>query len=493
MNGEELNELMYQRRAKRQALIDSGENPYKTDFGRTDKIADLTARYEGLEDGESTSDEVSVAGRILALREHGKASFAVLREETAQIQLFLTVDALGEDSYKRFLDLDIGDWAGATGVMLKTRRGELSVKVSEWSLLTKSLRPLPEKWHGLTDVETRYRQRYVDLIANPQIFDVFLSRIRILDEIRRWLNERGFVEVETPMLQPIPGGATARPFETYHNALDANLYLRIAPELYLKRLIVGGFERIYELGRNFRNEGISIKHNPEFTMLELYEAFSDVNGMRELTEALLKHVAERIGRWPALVYQGHEIDFAGEWRRANLIDLVREKVEQEVSYRMDAEQLRLVLRGHEIEPEESWGAGKMIYELFEKLVEHTLVQPTFVFGYPTEVTPLAKRSEDNPNVTERFELIVGGRELANAFTELTDPVDQRERFAAQVAMREAGDEEAQYMDEDFLRALEYGMPPTGGLGIGIDRLVMLLTDSASIRDVLLFPQLRPER
>ncbi len=493
MSAEDLNELMRQRRAKREALLGSGENPYKSTFKRTARVCEIVDEYSSLEPGQNTDAEVSIAGRIMALREHGKASFAVIREETSETQLFLAVDEMGERSYREFLTLDIGDWVGATGQILKTRRGELSVKVKSWELLTKALRPLPEKWHGLTDVETRYRQRYVDLIANPEIFETFRARIEIINQMRCFLNERGFLEVETPMLQPIPGGATARPFETYHNALDAKLYLRIAHELHLKRLIVGGFERIYEIGRTFRNEGISIKHNPEFTMLELYEAFSDLHGMEEITEALIKHVAKAIGKGDVITYQGHEIDMGGKWRRAHLIDLVREKVEQEISYEMDGEELRLILRGHEIEPEENWGVGKMIYELFEKLVEHTLVQPTFVFGYPTEVTPLAKRSEEDPNVTERFELIIGGRELANAFTELTDPVDQRERFEAQVALRAAGDEEAQYLDEDFLRALEYGMPPTGGLGIGVDRLVMLLTDSASIRDVLLFPQLRPER
>jgi len=493
MGADEVNELMLQRRAKLQALIDAGEIPYKSDFERTHRISQITDLYAGIEPGETVQGEVRVAGRVMALREHGKASFAVIRQATSHIQLFLKADTMGQDRYEAFLALDIGDWVGATGQVTKTRRGELSVMVEAFELLTKSLRPLPEKWHGLTDVETRYRQRYVDLIANPEVFEVFATRTKIINEIRAFLAKRGFVEVETPMLQPIPGGATARPFVTHHNALDADLYLRIAPELYLKRLLVGGFDRVFELNRNFRNEGISIKHNPEFTMLELYEAYSDYVGMMELTEALIKHLGMVVAPDGALTYQGHEIDFRAEWRRAKMIELVQECVGEKISFDTPIAELRALVEKRDVEVDDAWGPGKLIHELFEKCVEHTLVDPTFVLEYPTEVTPLARRSPTNPDVTERFELIIAGREVANAFSELTDPIDQRARFEAQVAMRDAGDEEAQHLDEDYVRALEYGMPPAGGLGIGIDRLVMLLTDSASIRDVLLFPQLRPEK
>lgn len=505
MSVEEVNELILARRAKLQALIDSGEIPYKSSFERTHQISQIVDEFGGIQTGETVDGEVRVAGRIVARREHGKASFAVVKQGTDQIQLFLTADAMGGDRYESFLGLDIGDWVGAVGVVTKTRRGELSIKVERYELLSKSLRPLPEKWHGLTDTETRYRQRYVDLIANPEVFDVFRMRTAIINEIRSFLTEGGFVEVETPMLQPIPGGATARPFVTHHNALETDLFLRIAPELYLKRLLVGGFDKVFELNRNFRNEGISVKHNPEFTMLEVYEAYSDYVGMMELTEALIKHVARAVASvGPGtdagtdagvgkVKYQGHELDFDSPWRQAKLLDLVREATGRDIGFDTPIDELRGLLDGHDIEIDEAWGPGKLIHELFEKLVEPTLIDPTFVLEYPTEVTPLARRSPTDPNVTERFELIIAGREVANAFSELIDPVDQRARLEEQVAMRDAGDEEAQRLDEDFLRALEYGMPPAGGLGIGIDRLVMLLTDSASIRDVLLFPQLRPEK
>lgn len=493
MSPDDVNELMRARRAKLAALIESGETPYKSKFERTHQISQIIDLYSGIEPGETVEGEVRVAGRIVALREHGKASFGVLQQGTSRTQLFLTADGMGQERYEGFLALDIGDWVGVTGAVTKTRRGELSVFVERYDLLSKSLRPLPEKWHGLTDVETRYRQRYVDLIANPEVFDVFRARTTIINEIRTFLTKRGFVEVETPMLQPIPGGAAARPFATHHNALDTDLYLRVAPELYLKRLLVGGFDKVFELNRNFRNEGISIKHNPEFTMLELYEAYADYVDMMELSEALIKHVARAVGDGSTVSYQGYELHLASEWRRARLLELVQEAVGREIDFETPLDELRALVRESGIDPEQSWGAGKLIYELFERRVEETLIDPTFVLEYPTEVTPLARRSSSAPHVTERFELIIAGREVANAFSELTDPVDQRTRFEQQVAMREAGDEEAQRLDEDFLRALEYGMPPAGGLGVGVDRLVMLLTDSASIRDVLLFPQLRKER
>lgn len=480
------------RRAKLDALRESGSNPYPSGFVPDARTADLAARYVNLEPGAETADVVTVAGRLVARRDQGKLAFLVLRDSTGDLQLFCRVNVLGEEGFSAAKDLDLGDWVGATGTVLRSRRGELSVQPTEVKLLSKSLRPLPEKYHGLTDTETRYRQRYVDLIANPEVRGVFEARFRVIASIRRFMEARGYLEVETPMLHAIPGGATARPFTTHHNALDMPLYLRIAPELYLKRLLVGGFERVYEINRSFRNEGMSPRHNPEFTMLEAYHAFGDMETMRELTESLVVSVAEEVLGTLELEYQGTSVSLAGPWRQATMAELTSAAAGVDVSVHTPVEELRALCSKHEIPAEKSWGSGKLLTELFEKLVEHTLMEPTFVTMYPAETSPLARRNDADPELTDRFELIITGREFANAFSELVDPVDQRARFETQAAAKDAGDDEAMWVDEDYLRAQEYGMPPAGGLGIGIDRLVMLLTDSPSIRDVLLFPHMRPE-
>ncbi|MDI6901224.1 MAG: lysine--tRNA ligase [Anaerosomatales bacterium] len=474
-----------------QALRDTGVEPYRDRFDRTHTLAGIAGEFGSLEPGAEADGVVSVAGRIIARRDQGKVTFLVIRDGSGEVQLFCRVNVLGADAYDFIGGLDLGDWIGVTGTVLRTRRGELSVSPTEVTLLSKSLRPLPDKFHGLTDVETRYRQRYVDLIANPEVKETFEKRFAIVSAIRREMETRGFVEVETPMLHPVPGGATARPFVTHHNALDMQLYLRIAPELYLKRLLVGGFERVFEINRSFRNEGMSPRHNPEFTMLEAYQAFTNLDGMMELTEGIIRAAAAAVG--PLLIsYQGAEIDLGAPWARRTMLSLVGEAIGEDVSFATSDVHLRHLCEQHGVAVEPSWGKGKLITELFEKLVEHTLVQPTFVTEYPLETSPLARKKPGEPQLTERFELIVTGREMANAFSELIDPADQRERFAEQVRAKGAGDEEAMGYDEDYLRALEHAMPPAGGLGIGIDRLVMLLTDQASIRDVLLFPHMRPE-
>ncbi len=481
-------------RRKKQAdeLREKGINPYRAKFNRTHQLVTITQAYGDLEAGEHSETRASLAGRIKAIRRHGKASFIVIDDGSAAIQLYLSENKLGL-RYEEFLDLDVGDIVGVEGLIFKTRRGELSVDVASFELLTKSLSPLPEKWHGLKDVEIRYRQRYLDLIVNPEVKKVFDQRIKIVGVVREFFNTMGFLEVETPMLQAIPGGATARPFITHHNALDMNLYLRVAPELYLKRLIVGGYGKVYEINRSFRNEGISVKHNPEFTMLEAYEAYADYKDMMTLTENLIKDVAKEIGLGDKFTYQGVELDFSRPWRVMTMLESLKEFANLELSYEMDMGELKKIATQSGVKTEASDGHGKIITELFDKLVESKLIQPTFIIDYAIEVTPLAREHPDNPNLVERFELIICGREVANAFSELTDPTEQRRRLEAQARLRQAGDEEAQWLDEDFLRALETGMPPTGGLGIGIDRLVMILTDSASIRDVLFFPQLRSEK
>jgi lysyl-tRNA synthetase class 2 len=480
------------RRAKLDALRASGEEPYRLRYDVDARSSELAVRYATLPDGEETADVVHVAGRVVALRDQGRALFIVLRDATGDLQLFCRVNVLGEAGFARAKDLDLGDWIGAEGTVMRTRRGELSVAPISVELLSKSLRPLPEKFHGLADTETRYRQRYVDLIANPEVRATFAKRFAIVAAIRRFMDAAGFLEVETPMLHPIPGGATAKPFITHHNALDMEFYLRIAPELYLKRLLVGGFERVYEINRSFRNEGISVRHTPEFTMLECYQAFGDLRSMMELVEGMLRQVTTEVLGSSTVTYQGVEVDFGAPWRRATMIGLTSEAAGEDVSFARALDDLRALCVTHQVPFEKTWGKGKLITELFEKLVERFLVQPTFVTDYPLETSPLARRKTGEPELTDRFELIVCGREIANAFSELVDPVDQRERFAAQMAAKAHGDEEAMGYDEDYLRAMEYGMPPAGGMGIGIDRLVMLLTDSASIRDVLLFPHLRPE-
>jgi lysyl-tRNA synthetase class 2 len=480
------------RLAKIDALRESGVEPYPDHFDRSITADELASTYASLEAGAETEDVVSAAGRIVAKRDQGKVLFLVLRDGTGEIQLFCRSNVLGSELFEAASDLDLGDWVGVQGSVMRTRRGELSIAPAEVRLLSKSLRPLPEKYHGLTDTETRYRQRYVDLIASPEVRAVFEARFAVISAIRAFMEGRGFVEVETPMLQPIPGGATARPFVTHHNALDMDLYLRIAPELYLKRLLVGGFERVYEINRSFRNEGMSPRHNPEFTMLEAYQAFGNMETMRELTESLVTAAARKVLGTLEIEYQGVRVSLDSPWRQASMAELVSEAAECDVSVHTPIAELRGLCETHDVHYEPSWGPGKLLNELFEKLVEHTLVQPTFVTHYPAETSPLARRNDEDAEITDRFELIITGREFANAFSELTDPVDQRRRFEAQAAAKDAGDDEAMWIDEDYLRAQEYGMPPAGGLGIGIDRLVMLLTDSASIRDVLLFPHMRPE-
>jgi lysyl-tRNA synthetase class 2 len=480
------------RRLKLDALRSEGIEPFVNGFDVTARAAGLLERYADLEPGSETEDVVSLAGRLVAKRDQGKLVFLVIRDATGDLQLFCRSNVLVDSAFALVKELDLGDWVGATGAVLRSRRGELSVAPTEIRLLSKSLRPLPEKYHGLTDTETRYRQRYVDLIANPEVRGVFETRFRIVAAIRRYMEAAGYLEVETPMLQPIPGGAAARPFVTHHNALDMPLYLRIAPELYLKRLLVGGFERVYEINRSFRNEGMSPRHNPEFTMLEAYQAFGNMQSMMDLTEGIITHAAREVLGTLELEYQGQPVSLESPWRRATMAELTSEAAGTDVSVHTPLAELRALCDTHGVPVKETWGPGKLLTELFEKLVEHTLQQPTFVTMYPAEISPLARRNDVDPELTDRFELIITGREFANAFSELVDPVDQRDRFEAQSRAKDAGDDEAMWVDEDYLRAQEYGMPPAGGLGIGIDRLVMLLTDAPSIRDVLLFPHMRPE-
>ena len=480
------------RRAKREALIAAGQDPYGHAFSSTHHVSDLEAAHGGLEDGESTEDEVAVAGRVMAKRDQGKVVFLELRDASGTIQLFCRVNALGEDAFARLKDLDVGDWIGAHGTMMRTRRGQLSVAVTSFELLSKSLRPLPEKFHGLADKETRYRQRYVDLVMNPEVKATFEKRFKIISAIRRYMEEQGFYEVETPILHPILGGANARPFVTHHNALDKDFYLRIATELHLKRLLVGGFEKVFEIGRQFRNEGMDPYHNPEFTTMEFYQAFSDLEGMMGLTQGVVQAAAQAACGTLQIEYQGQQVDLGGTWRRATMIELASAGAGEDVSFERTREELAAILERNGGHAEDAWGKGKLIAEIFEAVAEEKLVQPTFVTEHPLEVSPLAKKKAGDPNLTERFELFICGHEYANAFGELNDPVDQAERFRKQVEAKDLGDDEAMGYDDDYVRALEYGMPPAGGCGIGIDRLAMLLTDAASIRDVLLFPHMRDE-
>jgi lysyl-tRNA synthetase class 2 len=485
-------ELVWRRLEKLENWKKNGVEPYALSYHHRDKTSTIHDRFSHLEDGQEGDYTASLAGRIMALRRHGKACFADIEDGEGRLQLLASLDSLGEKDYEMFMELDIGDWIGVEGEIFKSRRGEITVRVTGFELLSKSLRPLPEKWHGLKDVELRYRQRYLDLMVNPEVKQKLAVRVRTIKELRRFLDERGFVEVETPMLQPIPGGATARPFTTYHQALGEDLFLRIAPELYLKRCIVGGLEKVYEINRNFRNEGISYKHNPEFTMLEFYWAYVDYLDLADFLEEMLTTVVKAVKGSLSFSYQGMTLDLEPPWRRVTLLEVVGEAVGRTVDSETPEKELRLLAEEHEVPLERGWGAGKVATELFEKLVEPNLWEPTLVMDYPREVSPLARSHRENPFLTERFELIAAGREIANAFSELIDPLDQRERFEEQARQREKGDEEAHVIDDDFLRALEYGMPPTGGLGLGLDRLVMLLTDSHSIREVILFPHLRSE-
>jgi lysyl-tRNA synthetase, class II len=491
--GSKLDEIVAARRAKIDQLRERGVEPYAFSFRPTATLADVVDRYPDLEAGQETGDQVTVAGRIVARRAMGRLHFLVLQEADAQLQLFVPIKAVDEASRDLLDLLDVGDWLGATGEVLATKTGELSVKPSTLTLLGKGLRPLPDKWHGLTDTEARFRQREVDLVVNADARRVFRVRAAVLKALRAELDDRGYVEVETPMLHPIPGGAAARPFVTHHNTLDTDLYLRIAPELYLKRLIAGGMNRVFEINRSFRNEGMSTRHNPEFTMLESYEAYADYHDVMDLTEALVQRAAREATGTLELTYGGRAISLAGPFRRVPLLDLVREATGRpELSYDDDLATWRELCDTHEVHHEDAWGVGKLALEVYEALVEHTLWEPTFVIDYPIEVSPLARRHRDQDHVTERFELIVAEREFGNAFSELIDPVDQRGRFEAQAAAKAAGDDEAMPIDEPYLRAMELGLPPIGGLGIGVDRLVMLLADVHNIRDVILFPTLRPE-
>jgi lysyl-tRNA synthetase class 2 len=473
-------------------LRERGIDPYPVTFHRDRTLAEMREQFAGLQPGEETDVAVSVAGRIMLLRRQGKLTFATIRDRDESVQLFVSRSVIGEQAHADFDRLDRGDWVGAVGTVMKTKKGELSVKVHRFELLAKALRPLPDKWHGLADVDTRFRQRYVDLIVNDDARHVFAIRSAAITEIRRFLADRGFVEVEGPVLTVEAGGATARPFITHHNALDLDLRLRIALELHLKRLIVGGLDKVFEIGRVFRNEGIDTRHNPEFTMLELYEAFADYHDMMTLTEELVASAA-RVTRGTTVVpLAGREVDLAPPWPRVPMLDLIERHTGARVHPSQPVEELRSVCSQLGLSVDPAWGSGRVIMELYEELVEPKLVDPVFVLDYPREVSPLARIHRDDPTLVERFEGVVGGRELANAFSELNDPVDQRSRFEAQARLRAAGDEEAGAVDEDYLRALEYGMPPTGGLGIGIDRLVMLLAGVSSIREVVLFPTLRPE-
>ncbi|MDZ7337186.1 MAG: lysine--tRNA ligase [candidate division KSB1 bacterium] len=494
---EELNEVMRVRRQKLARLTELAVNPYPYCFRRTvvaRQVLDDFAGYQG--------KEVALAGRVMSLRRMGKATFAHIADASAKIQVYVRLDHVGEKAYEVFDLVDIGDFVGVRGEVFRTKTGEITVLVKEFSLLAKSLRPLPivkerevdgqrQVFDQFADVELRYRQRYVDLVVNPWVREVFLKRTQIVRAMRRFLDERGYVEVETPVLQPIYGGATARPFITHHNALDMKLYLRIADELYLKRLIVGGFEGVYEIGKDFRNEGMDRSHNPEFTMMELYVAYEDYYFMMELVEQMISTIAEEVTGSTTIVYQGQRIDLKPPWRRLKMFDALREYTGKDL-LGADVEELRAVASQQGVEVEGFWDRGKIIDELFSRCVQPHLVQPTFVMDYPIELSPLAKKHRDDPRLVERFEPYIAGQEIGNAFSELNDPVDQLARFQAQMRLREAGFEEAQVLDQDYIRALEYGMPPTAGLGIGVDRLVMLLTDSHSLRDVILFPHMRPE-
>jgi len=488
ISGQELNELLQIRRDKLKELQDSGKDPFEiTKFDVTHRSADILNNFEELEE-----TKVRIAGRIMTKRNMGKASFCHLSDRDGQIQSYVRKDAIGDEAYLEFKHYDLGDIVGIEGTVFRTKRGEISVKAEAISLLSKSLQILPEKYHGLKDTDTRYRQRYLDLIVNPEVKDAFFKRSQIIREIRAYLDSKDFLEVETPVLLSIPGGAAARPFDTHHNALDIPMHLRISLELPLKRLIVGGFEKVYEIGRVFRNEGLSVRHNPEFTLLELYQAYTDYHGMMDITEGLIRHVAGKVLGTTTITYDGVEIDLGKPFLRLSMVEAVKQYSGIDFNTIQSDEEAHAIAKEKHIEVEKHFKKGEIINAFFEAFVEEHLAQPTFITDYPVEISPLAKRKPEDPAYTERFELFITKREFANAFSELNDPIDQRSRFEYQEELRAAGDEEANKIDEDFLLALEYGMPPTGGLGIGIDRLVMLLTDSYSIRDVLLFPTMKPK-
>ncbi|CAH2464680.1 MULTISPECIES: lysine--tRNA ligase [Bacillus] len=492
MNHEELNDQLLVRREKLHNLREQGIDPFGKRFERTNSTTDLVSLYgefskEELEEKEIT---VSIAGRIMTKRGKGKAGFAHVQDLQGQVQIYVRKDTVGDEEYELFTTADLGDLVGIEGKVFKTNVGELSVKVTGFTLLTKSLRPLPDKYHGLKDVEQRYRQRYLDLITSMESRETFVTRSKIIREMRRYLDDNGYLEVETPMMHAIAGGASARPFTTHHNALDMELYMRIAIELHLKRLIVGGLEKVYEIGRVFRNEGVSTRHNPEFTMIELYEAYADYNDIMKLTENMVAHIAKKVLGTTTIQYGDYEINLEPEWTRLHMVDAIKQHSGADFWNPMSVEEARELAKEHNVEIKDTMEVGHIINEFFEQKVEDKLIQPTFIYGHPVEISPLAKKNDEDPRFTDRFELFIVAREHANAFTELNDPIDQKERFEAQLKEREQGNDEAHMMDDDYIEALEYGMPPTGGLGIGIDRLVMLLTNAPSIRDVLLFPAMR---
>jgi len=484
----DLNEQMQVRLDKMHKIEEKGLKPFGYRYEFTHRSGDVKENFDDLSEAET---EVKLAGRVMAIRGHGKTCFMDMQDKDGRIQVYVRKDVLGEENYALIKMMDIGDTVGVTGTVFRTHMGEVSIKAVALEMLSKSLRPLPEKWHGLKDVETRYRQRYVDLIVNPDVRDTFVKRSQIIRSVRDVLDSHGFLEVETPILNTIAGGAAARPFISYHNALDMQVYMRIAPELYLKRLIVGGMDRVYELGRVFRNEGIDNRHNPEFTSVEIYQAFADYRDMMDLTEEVVVKTAEKVLGTTKINYEGTEIELASPWKRISMIDAVKEYAGKDFTNVTDLEEARAIAKELNVEVEATWGIGKIINACFEEYVEDKLIQPTFITGHPKEISPLAKSNPENPEITDRFEAFIYGREICNGFTELNDPIDQRERFLKQVEERANGDEEANMMDEDFVTALEYGLPPTGGLGIGIDRLVMFLTNSSTIRDVLFFPTMKP--
>jgi len=484
------NEQFERRRAKLDELKNSGINPFANDFKPTHLATDLIPKYEELSEEElkNIPDEFSLAGRVMAIRDFGKSLFFHISDRSGKIQGYIKKDVVGDDEHKAFKKfVDLGDFIGIKGNLFKTRTGELTLNVTEYKFLTKSLHPLPEKWHGLKDVEVRYRQRYLDLVSNPDIKEIFLTRSKIINLIRRFLEERDFVEVETPILHPIAGGAAARPFKTHHNALDMDFVLRIAPELYLKRLVVGGIERVYEIGRTFRNEGVSTQHNPEFTMMELYQAYATYEDLMDLTEELICHISHEIKNTLKFEYVDVQIDMTRPWKRMEISESLR----QELGDKILSDDKELFKKADSLGIDHKGIRGKAITEIFESIFEDKLINPTFVYGFPLDVSPLARKNEENPEITDRFELYIYGREIANAFSELNDPVDQKERFEKQIELKNKGEEEVHEMDQDYITALEHGMPPTAGEGIGIDRLVMLFTNSPSIREVILFPHLRP--
>ena len=490
---QDINELIKVRIEKLKDLQEKGKDPFQiVKFDNKDNSKDIKEKFvDPVEGEEAEKVAVSIGGRLMSKRGHGKATFCDLQDMYGRIQIYVKLDEVGAESYEEFKKYDIGDIIGVKGVVFKTHMGEVSIRVKEITLLSKSLRPLPEKYHGLKDTDLRYRQRYVDLIMNSDVKNTFIARSMIIKGLRKYLDDRGYLEVETPILNTIPGGAAARPFITHHNTLDLDMYLRIAPELYLKRLIVGGFHKVYEIGRLFRNEGMDIKHNPEFTTVELYSAYEDYNDMMDITEGIISTLAKEVCGDTKINYQGTDLDLTPGWKRIPMIEAIKEVTGADFNEANTDEEARALAKSIGVEIEGEPVRGHVINLVFEEKVEDTLIQPTFIIDYPVEVSPLTKKKPSDPRLVERFELFIGGREYANAYSELNDPIDQKERFIAQLAEREAGNEEANMMDDDFVQALEYGMPPTGGLGIGVDRLIMLLTNSYSIRDVLLFPTMKP--